>query len=93
MSNHIDHATQALWAATCPDGMRAAWRGDCRAMAQALDAADLLVTPEHDAAVAAKALRDAATTAFNIAECAEDGARISTRLRRDADLIERDATT
>ena len=55
VSDHLDRAAEVLWEATCPDGLRAAMRPDCWAMAQALDAAGLLVTPEHDAAVAAKA--------------------------------------
>lgn len=60
MSDHLDRAAEVLWEATCPDGLRAAMRPDCWAMAQALDKAGLLVTPEHGAAVAAKALREAA---------------------------------
>ena len=57
MSDHLDRAAEVLWEATCPDGLRAAMRPDCWAMAQALDAAGLLVSPERDAEVAAKALR------------------------------------
>lgn len=52
------------------DHNRHSYRGDCdcnhndrraaRMTAQALDAAGMLVTPEHDATVAARALREAA---------------------------------
>ena len=71
MSDHIDRAAKLIdpvafstdWA-SAPDPRAAAeggWlKGLARNAAQALDAAGLLVTPEHDAAVAARALRDAA---------------------------------
>lgn len=51
---------EILWSARTPDGLRAATRPDCYAMAQALIDADRVATPEHDAEVAAKALRDTA---------------------------------
>ena len=53
MSDHLDRAAEVLWEATCPDGLRAAMRPDCWAMAQALDAAGLLVTPARDEAIRA----------------------------------------
>lgn len=58
MSDAVDDAAEAMWGATCSDGLRAAMRPDCIAMAAAVDAAGLLATPAHAAAVAAKALRD-----------------------------------
>lgn len=59
VTDHLDRAAKAMWGATTSDGLRAAIRPDCWAMAKALDAAGLLASPERDAEVAAKALRDA----------------------------------
>lgn len=59
------------------DHNRHSYRGDCdcnhndrraaRMTAQALHAAGLLASPAHDAAVAARALREAATLDFTVA--------------------------
>lgn len=57
-ADHIDRAAEIIdahirgWPTTAP--------GLPEHIARALDAVGLLATPEHDAAVAAKALRDAA---------------------------------
>ena len=97
MSDHLDRAAKAMWEATCPDGLRAAIRPDCWEMAKALDAAGLLASPERDAKVAAKALRDAAdaleggVTAHDL-EAITFGRRSAVAALRDrADRIEREA--
>ena len=96
MSDHdvTERAAKVLWEATCPDGLRAAMRPDCWAMAQALDAAGLLVTPEHDAAVAAKALREAAEEVYGDDRAAGPYSHplsAASWLRERADRIEREA--
>lgn len=75
---------------------RCGYDGDDRAdhIARALDAAGLLVTPEqHDAAVAAKALREAAGEINNpnATPDLESVARAVVYLRDRADRIEREA--
>ena len=61
MSDHLDRAAEVIAAA-----LRSIWEADAswnpeaRDIARALEEAVLLVTPERDAAVAAKALREAA---------------------------------
>ena len=61
MSEHIDRAAEVLREHTrvsivrCHCGWSDLWRSHAEHVAQALDVAGLLVTPEHDAAVAAKA--------------------------------------
>ena len=61
-----------------------------RDAARALDAAGLLVSPEHDAAVAAKALREAAEEVYG---CSRRLPTLSAAswLRERADRIEREA--
>lgn len=59
MSDHIDRAEIAIHNAIFATGGENARTSPGKA-ARALDAADLLVTPAHDAQVAAKALREAA---------------------------------
>lgn len=80
------------------DHNRHSYRGDCecnasdradaRHAAEELDAAGLLVTPEHDAAVAAKALREAADRLnrdrrIHDASCGESPARTKEQAGRD----------
>lgn len=79
MSDHIDRAAEVIdpvafstdWA-SAPDPRAAAeggWLMDrARDIARALDAAGLLVTPEHDRAVAARALRDTADALPSLTE-------------------------
>lgn len=77
------------------DHNRHSYRGDCqcnasdradaRHGAEELDAAGLLASPEHDAAVAARASRDAADE-FDAA----DMRGVGQWLRADADRIERE---
>ena len=80
------------------DHNRHSYRGDCecnasdradaRHAAEELDAAGLLATPEHDAAVAAKALREAADRLnrdrrTHDASCGESPARTKEQAGRD----------
>ena len=62
MSDHIERAADEIIGIQVGTGYESVTIGIDEAMeaARALDAAGLLVTPEHDAAVAAKALREAA---------------------------------
>ena len=56
MTDHIDRAAKVI-ADFNACGHCEGTCDTCRGEAEALDAAGLLVTPEHDAAVAARALR------------------------------------
>lgn len=59
-SDHIDRAAQEMWDAIDDKGIQGRLHfEDCRYLAQALDAAGLLVTPEHDAAVVTEEETDA----------------------------------
>lgn len=61
MSDHVDRAADLLWEAIDDEGIEGRlYRQDCHYITATLDAAGLLATPEHDAAVAARALRNAA---------------------------------
>ena len=92
------HVAEVLWSSKAPDGMRAAMRPDCYAMAEALDAAGLLASPEHDLAVALEALRDAADALEADAAGPGNGLgahdagifHAALRLRERADRIERE---
>ena len=87
---HVETVRDALPYSAIPD-----W-GDVVFLVQSMSAAGLLATPEHDARVAAKALRDVADVlnAEESNEWADDAdleaVRIIELLRDRADVIERE---
>ena len=95
MSDHIERAADEIIGIQVGTGYESVTIGIDEAMeaARALDAAGLLVTPEHDAAVAAKALREAAGEINNPSRTPdlESVARAVVYLRDRADRIEREA--
>lgn len=94
MSDHIERAADEIIGIQVGTGYESVTIGIDEAMeaARALDAAGLLVTPEHDAAVAAKALREAAGEINNpnATPDLESVARAVVYLRDRADRIERE---
>ena len=89
MSDHLDRAAEVIAAQmhglTTPSM--------CRGIARALEEAGLLVTPERDAGVAAKALREAATQVNDPASTpeVESAAHAVIYLHDRADAIEQEA--
>ena len=89
MSDHIARAAEVLhkaWIDRC--GVTSPTRDHVHVFARALDAAGLLATPEHDAAVAARALREAADRLnrdrrTHDASCGESPARTKEQAGRD----------
>ena len=103
MTDHIDRAAEVLtqaWKDRVTQGISDEPRGHCHAFADALADNGLLVTPEHDAAVAARALRALAdeTSERHASSLFTGGVdrpygwgEVSTLLREEADRIEREA--
>ena len=91
----ITRAAEVLhnaWIDRC--GVTAPTRDHVHVFARALDAAGLLVTPERDAAVAAKALREAAEEVYGDDRAAGPYSHplsAASWLRERADRIEREA--
>ena len=95
MSDHLDRAAEVLWASIDDKGIRGRlFREDCDYLARTLADAGMLVTTERDAAVAAKALREAAEEVYGDDRAAGPYSHplsAASWLRERADRIEREA--
>lgn len=92
MSDHLDRAAEVLARVGCQPDDEPSFLD--REYARALDAAGLLVSPERDAAVAARALRGAAEEVYGDDRAAGPYSHplsAASWLRERADRVEREA--